>query len=688
MASIRKARRARRRVTTRPADAARATDYTVAAAPDGSYALGPGGRFSLGPRALDHILLGDIGERPIRTDHGFSHLQPFLKGGLHTVDGWLAFKKTLPGLKHGANVLEPEAPWYWARELQNGVILLRVPREMYQRNAAELTRYADAYYKSGYLWKTLFPRDTDVPAVLRLVNEALHNLDKEECGKDILIGYARVMDPMSAIKVRIQVTGTQINSAFPTWGQPMTGNNGKPYSHSDSIGYFTADSTEFFDDYDEYEELLSQTRLFDVRKAMMSELVLSTPTYLLRRPAYSRDQLDTDRRDAWKRELEGIGSALSAEGADALRRYLDDVAVRKVPFDLVRGIYSQRETAQGTADWKNAADVYQNCADGLRVLCAYQAKSGEGCTIAWDFMRTWLRTRFLNTGGLDLWQAKRLHAQIIRWVIDQDSGELAWEYIKELAGSPNRIAFYTWFNLNPWAGFPVEIIGVTEPRVVITPEMFHRFVGDNLGLNYVMTRTAKERAEIADKLQQNYTDAAQEMVGELVSAAESADFTPSPCLLEELLPLLGKAPQAADEESLRLVAVDHFRMLLLAYYVIVGDNIDVIAKGEPETFDPSPTSAYGRYTKVKHLRQFLWLLHERYLDALVKTTQVLGIQKLAERAELMRPALRKERIPLPQHIPKYIPNWASGKKANKRIPNKKFSNVMLGAEGDSEIFFG
>lgn len=688
MASNRKARRAKQKGRTWPAAAARPTDYTVAAAAHGNYALGPGGQYSLGPEALDHILLGDIGQRPIRTAQGFSHLQPFLKGGLHTVDGWLAFKKTLQGLKHGANVLAPEEPWYWARELQNGVILLRVPREMYQRNAAELTRYADAYYKSGYLWKTLFPRDTDIPEVLRLVNEALHNLDKEESGKGILIGYARVMDPMNAIKVRIQVTGTQINSAFPTWGQPMTGNNGKPYSHSDSIGYFTADSTEFFDDFDDYQKLFSQTRLFGVHKAMMEDLVRSTPAYLLGRPAYSRDQLDKDQRDAWKSHLEDIGAGLSAEDADALRLYLDDVVVRKVPFDLVRGIYSQHEMAQAPANWKNAADVYQNCADGLRVLCVYQVRSGPGCTVAWDFMRTWLRTRFLNTGGLDLWQAKRLHVQIIRWVIDQDSGELAWEYIKELAGSPNRIAFYTWFNLNPWAGFPLEIIGVTEPAVVISAEMFYSFVGDNLGLNYVTTRSAKERTELAGKLQKNYSDSAQQMVGDLVSAAESADFTPSPCLLEELLPLLEKAPHKADEESLRLVVVDHFRILLLAHYVIVNDNIDVIARGEPHTFDPLPTSAYGRYTKVKHLRQLLWLFHEQYLNALVKAAQALGMQKLGERAELMRPALRKERIPLPQQIPKYIPNWASGKNAPKRLSNKKFASVMLGAERDSEMDFG
>lgn len=687
MASKRKLRRTAR--DQRPAIApVRTADYTVVAGVDGSYVLGPGGKYSLGPSGLEHILAGDIGERLVRTDQGFSHLQPILKGGLHTVEGWLTFKKTLTGLKHGANVLVSDGPWYWARELQNGVILLRVPREMYQRNAAELTRYTDAYYKSGYLWKTLFPRDTDVPEVLRLVNEALHNLDKEESSKDILIGYARVMDPLNAMKVRIQVTDTQINSAFPTWAQPMTGNNGKPYAHSDSIGFFTADSTEFFDDYGDYEMLFGLTRLFDPGPAMVEHLTRSTPSYLLGRPAYAREELDKDRRDAWRNELKEIGTRLSTADAEALGRYLDDVVVRKVPFELVRAIYSQLEMAQATADWKNAADVYQNCADGLQVLCAYQVATGGGCTVAWDFIRTYLRTRFLNTGGLDLWQAKRLHTQIVKWVVEQGSGELAWEYVKELAGSPSRIAFYTWFDLNPWADFPLAIIGVTEPSVVIKLEMFYRFVGDTLGLNYVITRTAEERAELASKLQQDYTSAAQEMVGDLVSTAEAADFTPSPSLLGDLFPLLEKAPLSADEESLRLVAVDHFRMLLLAHYRIVRDNIDVISRGEPHDFDPSPTSDFGRYTKVKHLRQFLWVFHENYLDALAKVAQALEMKKIGAHAELMRPALRKERIPLPQQIPKYIPNWASGTKQSKRLSNDSFSNLMLGHEREWDIEIG
>lgn len=97
MASNRKARRATQKRRTWPAATARPTDYTVTAESHGSYALGPSGQYSLAPKALEHILFGDIGQRPIRTIQGFSHLQPFLKGGLHTVQGWLAFKKKPTG---------------------------------------------------------------------------------------------------------------------------------------------------------------------------------------------------------------------------------------------------------------------------------------------------------------------------------------------------------------------------------------------------------------------------------------------------------------------------------------------------------------------------------------------------------------------------------------------------------------
>lgn len=659
-------------------------DYTVRAFTDGTYSLGPRGEYSLGAAALQHILVGDIAQRVIRTQTGFSHLQPVLRGGQHTVDGWLSFKKTLPGLKHGVGVFDPEAPWYWARELQNGVILLRVPREMYQKNAAELTRFADTYYKSGYLWKTLFPRDCNTPEIIRLINEALHHQDREESTPDVLVGYARVMDPLRAMKLRIQLTGSQINSGFPTWAQPATGNNGKPYTHSDSISFYTADSTEFFDDYDECKKVLEQTRLFNPRGAAIEDLVRSTPPYLLRRPAFSRTEIDVDRRSEWKKSLDEVGAALSRADAEALLRYLDDVAVRKVPFEIVRTIYSEPSVKTFSADWINAVDVYQNCADGLRVLCAFQSAAGADCTIAWDFIRTYLRTRFLQTGGMDLWQAKRMHTQIIRWVIGQGSGQLAWDYIGELANAPSRIALYTWFNLNMWAGFPVEIIGVDEPEVVVVPEMFYRFVGDTMGLNYVTTRTVRERVELARKLQENYTGAAERMVGDLVSTAESSDFVPSPCLLQELLPLLSATPERADEEILRLVSVDHFRMLLLAHHVIVHDNLDVFIKGEPRRFDQALDSPYGRYAKVKHLRMLLWAFYEQYSDVLVQIAQTMGMERLRVSAEAMKIGISRERIPLPKNIPDYIPHWSTGRKRSKRLSNERFAQMMLGGAGDVE----
>jgi hypothetical protein len=405
---------------------------------------------------------------------------------------------------------------------------------------------------------------------------------------------------------------------------------------------------------------------------------------LLRRPDFSLTEIDADRRHAWRQTLEGVGAGLSAADAEALSRYLDDVAIRKVPFEMVRTIYSAPDVTKFSAEWINAIDVYQNCADGLRVLCAYQRATGGDCAVAWEFIRTYMRTRFLQTGGMDLWQAKRLHAQILRWVIDQASGQLAWEYLAELAKAPSRIALYTWFNLNIWAGFPVEIIGVDEPKVAIVPEMFYRFVGDNMGLNYVTTRTAKERSELARRLQENYTGAAERMVADLVGSAESSDFTPSPCLLEGLLPLLAAAPERADEAILSLVCVDHFRVLLLAHYVIVHDNLDVIGRGEPRRFDRSLDSPYGRYAKVKHLRMLLWAFYEQYSDALVRTAQALGMEGLRAKAEAMKAGISRERIPLPKSIPSYISHWSTGRRPLKRLSNERFVQLMLGEAGDVE----
>lgn len=213
---------------------------------NGVYWLGPADAFSLAPEALNHILDGDLADQVLR-DAGGTTLKKILKGGLHTAQGWKSLKSHRPEVVHGACFRsDRHDDWYFARELQNGVILLKIPRPLFQANAARLTLSADVYYKSGYLWKTLFPESMTFEQIISAIDESLFHPEPWESDAGIKVGYALLDDPLTALKVRVQVTDKVINSAFPTWGQPSTGNNGKPYDHFDSISFLIAQSMVFF----------------------------------------------------------------------------------------------------------------------------------------------------------------------------------------------------------------------------------------------------------------------------------------------------------------------------------------------------------------------------------------------------------------------------------------------------------
>lgn len=212
--------------------------------------FGDSGQYELSEDAFKHILWGDTTIRPVTTLGG-RVLETVLSGGLHTYAGWTKFLALHPKVvhllqfRHGVH-----DAWYYARELQNGVVTLKIPRKLFTGSAASITQQPDNYYKSGYLWKTLFPTQYTEGEILKVIAEALVNLDREESAlptaeqpAGVLYGYAATSDPFTAIKVRIQVRGSQILSAFPAWDQPATGNNGKPYSHVHSIGFLIAEST-------------------------------------------------------------------------------------------------------------------------------------------------------------------------------------------------------------------------------------------------------------------------------------------------------------------------------------------------------------------------------------------------------------------------------------------------------------
>jgi hypothetical protein len=142
--------------------------------------FGDTGQYELSEEAFQHILWGDTAVRPVNTTAGRIH-ETVLSGGLHTCDGWKKFVALHPKVVHLLQFrIDVHSDWYYARQLQNGVITLKIPRRLFTGSAASITRQPDNYYKSGYLWKTLFPTGYDEDDVLKAIGEALLNIDRED----------------------------------------------------------------------------------------------------------------------------------------------------------------------------------------------------------------------------------------------------------------------------------------------------------------------------------------------------------------------------------------------------------------------------------------------------------------------------------------------------------------------------
>lgn len=182
--------------------------------------LGNAGQYELSQAAFDHIIEGDTKDRPVTTPSG-TVVEKVLAGGLHTYHGWRNFVSQHPKIVHLRQFrVGVDEGWWFARELQNGVITLKIPRRLFNKSAASITQQPDTHYKSGYLWKTLFPRSYSNEKICDAIGEALGKIDKELSDEltaakpdGVLYGYTAVDEPFTAMLIRIQVRGNQIMSA-------------------------------------------------------------------------------------------------------------------------------------------------------------------------------------------------------------------------------------------------------------------------------------------------------------------------------------------------------------------------------------------------------------------------------------------------------------------------------------------
>jgi hypothetical protein len=619
---------------------------------DGVYWLGPDRKYSLAPAAIAHILQGDITERIVRNNDGkFSRTEKILKGGLHTATGWIDLKSSWPDLVHGARFLPQEHErWYFARELHNGVILLKIPEELFQGKAAKLTRFSDVYYKSGFLWKTLFPSSLGDQEVIEIIDEALCNIDTEESSDEILIGYARLAKSSTAMKVRIQLTGTSINSAFPTWAQPNTGNNGKPYTHFDSISFLIAESTEFFDEWDAYQnaEEASTLKIGDLR---YQDVLDFTPSIMLERKGGKGNG-----HIKWRKRLAQYATSASTEDIDKIVKYCTDPVTMKDPYGFLLSFFSHAyATWSVKKDWRNLLSIYQNLCDGLFILEEYDRANGtnhaELCALGF------LDAKFNRSGGLELWESRRFINCIFAYAVRRNEPGFSWKLLAGMATSPTRVATYYHFDLNVFCHHDLAVIGVTDPEVDVNLPHFYRFVANAMGPSYFHFWSLKEREKLARAAQQSYCANSNVLLPMCIGYARADELRCFASLFSELETSLLSDLSGFDAKALELILHDYHRLCIEAQHRIVVDNVAVLKDGQNLAFDPRPGSDYWLYMKAKHERMFLGFCLHIFVDSYKKICDAAGRADMSEEAEQKMANFYRQKMPLPKQIPSYIKSW-------------------------------
>jgi hypothetical protein len=462
--------------------------------------FGEAGQYQLSKNAFDHILWGDTAVRPVDTPKG-RIFETVLSGGLHTYAGWKRLLALHPKIVHLLQFqVGVHDAWWFARELQNGVITLKIPRRLFTGNAASITQQPDNYYKSGYLWKTLFPTSYTEADILEAVGEASLNIDREdstpptvEKPAGILYGYAAVDKPLSAIKIRIQIRGDQILSAFPAWDQPHTGNNGKAYSHEHSISFAIAESTLDADTFYEPYGPVFPNQMFSLDK-----LIARTPEFIkkrqLRNPA---DRVNVSLAARAKALKKFAGKATRAD-LDVIDAYLSDYPCSKDPFGAQRAIYCNyfAELDRSPALF-NAAQLTENVGECLWVLGFSDNRFKTRRAI--DAMVRFLDMAVVHTGGLNTLMFKSLLGDMVTLALGHHDANALKEVLAALAASPSRATLYTEFDLRQFQkrSDKADFDPVAPIEMELMIDHLLEFIALNLGENYLLIFSKEQRLALA-----------------------------------------------------------------------------------------------------------------------------------------------------------------------------------------------
>ncbi len=451
-----------------------------------TYTAENGLQLELHRNALNHTLLGDITDRVNRGDR-VTTIQRIIKGGLHSYKGWEDFRKLHADVEHIC-FFDPKkhSAWYYARELQNEVVILRVPKLLFSSSAARITMFPDNYYKSGYLWKTLFPKGVGENELLDLISETLNNIDNEASGEGQIVGYARLSKPLKTIRIIILHRENKIQSVFPSWTQPNTGNNGKSYSHFESIGHVISASTIFFDD-ENTDRGGSDSTFIDSEIGLQS-LVDSTPAVFITRPKPSRIV------KSWKRKhtktLLRYAATLDEENLLVIFNYVTDFEISK-NFDLITKSAYNKDIANiiKLKKYFNTFQIHQNIIDGLFILHSYDISNRKHY---FKNAIVYLLQNMVTFLGIDSWAKRRIFVCISALATTYYDSSASEAFLINLAEAPTRREFYVEFSIDsqlkkelkgPLKGIPDElnIVSGGARDTPIKYKHYIEYIKENLG---------------------------------------------------------------------------------------------------------------------------------------------------------------------------------------------------------------
>lgn len=629
------------------------------------YQFGKNKEFNLDERALRHIVEGHFVVRPPRDNQGNTSAVEIISGGLHTWSGWEAFVAKHPNIVHLLN-FDPAVhqDWYFARELQNGVITLKIPRVLFSKDAAGITMMPDLHYASGYLWKTLFPKAYLLADILQVIEEALLNIDEKDSniGKEqsLIIGFARTLDPFTAIRIRIQLEGNEIRSAFPTWDQPSTGNNGKPYSHEHSISFQIAQSTVYTSGNN---HLTSQLFIKDGQFSL-GKLIKLTPKFLLIRSRPKYDEI----QDIWheKRQSEIANHIVSSTRADLaeIQSYLHDFVISKEPFYLQSIIYKHYlKEMEESPRLLNVAAIMQNVCDCFYALLCADNQNGTSWFL--ESMQRVLAMGVIHAGGLNTLEYKRLIKLMLdccRLHHDTDSFRI---FIESIATSPIRSALYSEFNVNTFVKENNEngltIVGIDGVQLAFNEYHLVEYLTLAMGENYLLYFSKEARQKFAeDCINANYSAS---LTRDSLVYFKGSDFDFFVGILAGLDEITSNKTAPSERDLLAIVR-EYSRMLVIYRQRVVMED-PIAYKANPFDYEFG-SQEYFEIVKQQHKRNYILVMHEQGFQTLMQFAHKVGYTKLEIKLKLILSMLPKERVPMPKHIPDSVPSWRQ---------NPKYKNI-------------